>query len=90
MEMPTIFGHHCDYIGDILKVVPPSRFNPVALIELADREHPVSLNFLEEVSYDLQAVIRTGVTNAMFSISGAHSWGLRVNMLLNFVDVTSA
>jgi hypothetical protein len=74
-----------DPMGDLAEAVlgdvPASRYNHVCYLNVADREHPVGLNVLEDTTADDRARAVDGVVAAMRSIF-YESWGPRMEIIL--------
>ena len=72
---------HGDLAEAVLGDVPPWRHNHVCYLDLADLEHPVGLNVLEDTVPDDRARAVDGVVAAMRSI-WYETWGPRMELIL--------
>ncbi|MFO1186259.1 MAG: TraM recognition domain-containing protein [Alphaproteobacteria bacterium] len=72
---------HGDLAGAALSLVPRHRTEDVALIELADREHPPALNPLYHVPADSRALVAANLV-AGFKHIWRESWGPRLEYIL--------
>ena len=72
---------HGDLAEAVLSDVPPSRYNHVCYLNLAERDFPVGMNVLEDTEPDDRARVVDGFVAAMRSIF-YELWGPRMEIIL--------
>jgi type IV secretion system coupling TraD/TrwB family protein len=77
---------YIDPLGDdaerALGLIPRERLNQVCYFNVADREHPVAMNILEDVAPDDRERLADNVVSAMRGIWADLGWGARMEQIL--------
>ena len=78
---------HGETIEKILKRIPKNRIKDVVLIDPSESSRPVGINVLECPEPSQRNLLASSVLNA-FALQFGHSWGPRLEYLLNYAILT--
>jgi DNA helicase HerA-like ATPase len=77
---------YIDPLGDdaerALDLIPEHRRNQVCYFNVADRDHPVAMNILEDVAPDDRERLADNIVSAMRGIWADLGWGARMEQIL--------
>lgn len=65
-----IVDPHGELVDDLLLRIPPERVDDVILLDISDREYPVSLNPFYQVPRDDHALVASGMVDAFKAVTG--------------------